>query len=324
MKTLLLKVRRIQIDPKFLAVPRQLVFLPVVAGVSVCSVGILMLVVLGPGPPTPDVTGSSEYIREFPARAFWYGCIVALFIGMGFITAYSHCIIRRNVGVGRRAWLRWTWRGAIYAVAASLVGSLLHAYLIDPGVWKLFDALSTWMDMKAFFHALNASVGLPTAFMIGGVSATLWPLSAHRPLKPHQLRRAMNDLRNLLFLVASILVVATVELFAVHLWVAGSVHSEQAATARMTGITLAGTLGAMYTVFIIAVFAPAAAAHRAYAMRMARRALGKGSSFVEQREWLVSQGLWVSLQSTVARVLVAAGPLVTGGLIPIVLALIPE
>lgn len=294
------------------------------AGLTTPVVGLVCLLLASPqGAPIMILPAPAvDPAADLPRRSFWLVSAVALVVGMIVAIALSQTIIWRNGGKRRRTWTQTTVVTAVLAFCLTLTFSLLDQHFGLRVSWLSIDLVNANIDMRAFFHGLNALGAVPTVFLVAAVASTVRPLGANKPpIDVRRLRSLIRDLRQLLLVIAIVLTIATVELFAAQNWAVAWVHNLSKPIVEALSFSLALAMGGLYTVFVAVLFIPAMLMHRRAANDLAGSKVGIGATQSELKEWMSARALVFSPWSEIGRGLLILGPLITGTLIPIATAM---
>lgn len=205
------------------------------------------------------------------------------------------------------------------ALGVSLVGAVLrfNCPLQVGGVTEILAAAFRRLGIRE----VETLLALSQAFAVG--AALLLLIAASATLKPsaatdnteagRELRRRQRLLQVVLYLGAVVLVAGTVQVVTVYQvpvpLLAG--EAERAAMSRLAqGLSVA--TGGLWTLVLLAIYAPAALILRHRATRLAGHAFDSREAESEE-SWLEEMGLASSWTSQLARLAAVASPLLTSG-----------
>lgn len=291
---------------------------PILGSILVPLCGLVVLFILGP--QIRQVPFEAQHgiplERDLRGRGLVVVTMTALIVGMIGLVCLSVHIIRQHIGPCPARWLRMTTGIALAAFSCTLLFSYSDAFYGLTSSWYAVEALPSRFRTSMLFHVLNAAGAVPTVFVVSAAASTLRTLRTDcAALDAKRLRIAMDNLRHLLFAVAAILVIAVVELFSVYHWVYLSVMEEYRLDAFTLGLTLAGAVGAFYSIFLLAVFGPALLIQCHAGERIAE-ATNPLFSYAEQQVWMKQQGFRAANLDLIGKAVALFAPFMAGTLLP--------
>jgi len=207
------------------------------------------------------------------------------------------------------------------ALSAGLL-LLVLALAIVGGDWVLSEPTVTSSLRKATMHktAATHAVEVDTffdyvacaifGFLVSAASAILVS-PRHSALSAANLGRRIGQLRMLLYVGATALVLRAIEMYSLYRWPGAWLQQDMAALVDSIALALSTAHGAFFSAVLLSLYVPTAFVLRARARWLANHVVHGNAE--ERNAWLIKVGLGFSPFQELAGVLVTVTPLIAGG-----------
>jgi hypothetical protein len=275
---------------------------PVIAGVAVVGLALFFAIGIGAQAGLED---KSLVVRDFVPRSRWILSSVALWASLLVTCLYCTGVLVQSGRPGLRR------RAMVCCGAAFLVTLAYSIYDSQRGFvigWEIMPLVPTTIPLAWYFHFLNASASIGMALLVLGFSETVLIARAHFGL-PARVASALTSQRVMLLLASTVLVIGAVEIYFLSRW--QSIHAPWGSPVAELSAGIAVTLGVGFSLFLMALYVPAAFATHLIARRMVERALRKANRSISPKainKAMRLNGLSTSLAATVQVALGVIGP----------------
>ncbi len=261
-------------------------------------------------PATADLATSTQ---DLLTRLTWGGTAlvytVAWIVSLGVVFE----VIRQSVADRSRQFRRGLLGAAVVLVGAAVAQGLAGNPLTVPAVLPVLDQTFERLDMtdgSLVLHLFNGFNIATAVLLILGASATLaFPVSDSQGMD--DLRAQMHRLRRVLYAGAAVLVTGVIQTTAMHRLPIPLLGDDGESLQQVAG-GLAVAMGTLGTLFLLAIYLPAAQILRTRAMKLAAGATGvRQPSKLEG--WLRERGMESSLPQQLSRLTAVLAPFLAGG-----------
>lgn len=256
-----------------------------------------------------SLPGPEAAVADLAARLTW-GIAVLAFC-LAFLAALVMCLLVtwKASPLRRRVFVVV---GAVLVSSLGIVAGLMGNPLTLPELADVLEegfrrmGLADGSFLLHFFNGLAMSVALLLTF---AASATLLdPASGNRDTE--HLKRQARRLRHVLYAGAAVLIAGSAQAAAMHRLPVAYLNEPWAHALEAAAQTAALATGTLWTLFLAAVYLPAATILRERFVREAREALPEAGD-AEHKKWLADHGLDLSPAQQLKRVVAVLGPLLT-------------
>ena len=303
-------------------------FLPILGFATVLAVAACLRHVVGythPGYNFPEIRlekpiDASFLTIDFSNRSLWTLSAAVLVLSLITVVIGSVLIIFQST----KRLLNFVIIILLTLLASMMVFGIAEHVQLPPRFCSELLGGLTFQNGNPIFIAENLTnlTFAVSTFMVIAASMVLYSAQQWKERPVDILSQKMRHLRLLLYMGAFLLISNTVSISALYRWPGILVESESLRH-DVLGIstTISLTTGAIHTLLLVGFYLPASflLTHKAYLL--ANNA-GNNLDEVDIRTWLQNRNLISTPWPLLSRVLVALGPFIVGGMIPVLSALL--